>query len=185
MHRPTAVPRMPASASGVSTQRSSPKVSRSPAVARKPPPARPTSSPMTSTFSSRPSSWWRQSLIASTRVSSLTGKDPPQLCEVVVERARRMRECGCEENGRVGIGLGLRLRDRVAHELSRLLADRVAHLVGEQPAPLEVALVAADALAPALLLDTLGVDVDARVVGGRVRRGAIGDCLDKGRAFAG
>src|SRR6266542_1652410 len=68
MARPTAVPRMPASASGVSTQRSGPKRSRSPAVARKTPPARPTSSPMTITVPSRSISPWRASLTASTRV---------------------------------------------------------------------------------------------------------------------
>src|SRR5579864_5607324 len=140
MHSPTAVPRMPASASGVSTQRSSPKVSRRPAVARKTPPARPTSSPITSTFGSRASSWWRQSLIASTNVSSLVGKDPPQLGQVGVERARRCGERVREQELRIGIGLLLGADDRLAHELRRLAADVVAKLVGEHAAPLQVAL---------------------------------------------
>src|SRR5439155_9574338 len=90
---PIAVPRIPASASGVSTQRSGPNLSRKPAVARKTPPARPTSSPNTSTSESRSSSTWNPSLIASTRVSSAT-EDPAELREAVLERL-----------GRVGVGM--------------------------------------------------------------------------------
>src|SRR5690348_411124 len=71
MHSPTAAPRMPASASGVSTQRFSPKRSRSPAVARNTPPARPTSSPITMTDSSRASSTCSASFTASTRSLSV------------------------------------------------------------------------------------------------------------------
>src|SRR5436853_115527 len=88
MQSPTAVPRIPASASGVSTHRSAPYLSRSPAVARKTPPARPTSSPITITFGSRPSSTWKASLIASTSVSSLTER-LPQLGEVARDRVAR------------------------------------------------------------------------------------------------
>src|SRR5205823_1556953 len=132
------VPRIPASARGVSTQRSSPNVSRSPAVARKTPPARPTSSPITSTFSSRASSWWRQSLIASTSVSSLIGQDPPELGQVLVEGAGRRRECVGEQERRVGVGLGLRLRDGVAHHLRRVLAHPLPQLVRQQAAPAQV-----------------------------------------------
>src|SRR5437868_6816500 len=157
MQSPTAVPRMPASASGVSTQRSSPNVSKSPAVARKTPPARPTSSPITSTFPSRASSWWRQSLIASTSVSSGTGQHPPQLLQIRVERARRRRERVREQQLGVGIRLGLRLRDRLAHHLRGLLADRVPQLVRQHAPTLEIALEAPDALAAPLLLDPLGV----------------------------
>src|SRR5436190_2826320 len=109
MQSPTAVPRMPASASGVSTQRSGPNLSRSPAVARKTPPARPTSSPITITFSSRASSTWKQSLIASTRVSSLT-QDPPQLGEVGLEARGRVGERMLEDECLVGRRLGLGLR---------------------------------------------------------------------------
>src|SRR3954468_3023596 len=52
MARPTAVPRMPASASGVSTTRSSPKSFCRPSVIRKTPPSLPMSSPMSTTVAS-------------------------------------------------------------------------------------------------------------------------------------
>src|SRR3954466_5401851 len=52
MARPTAVPRIPASASGVSTTRSSPKSFCRPSVIRKTPPSRPMSSPMSTTLAS-------------------------------------------------------------------------------------------------------------------------------------
>src|ERR1041385_5568097 len=103
MQRPTAAPRMPASASGVSTQRSAPNRSRSPAVARKTPPARPTSSPITSTFGSRASSTWKASLIASTMESSAT-ENPPQLRQVGRERRGRIDERVLEEQRRIGGG---------------------------------------------------------------------------------
>src|SRR5207237_503042 len=125
MQRPTALPRIPASASGVSTQRSGPKRSRKPAVARKTPPARPTSSPMTRTDSSRSSSTWNASLIASTIESSAT-EDPPQLLEVGAERGRRVGVRVREEELRIGRRLGLGLRDPAAHQLLRL----GAHLLG-------------------------------------------------------
>src|ERR671936_2507992 len=180
---PTAVPRIPASASGVSTQRSGPKRSRRPAVARKTPPARPTSSPMTRTDSSRSSSTWNASLIASTIESSAT-EDPPQLLEVGAERGRRVGVGVREEELRVGRRLGLGLRDPAAHELLRLGAHGLRVLGLQHAQPLEVRLVAADALALALLLDPLQVDVGARVVRGRVRGDPVCDRLDEGRARA-
>src|SRR5437763_4796970 len=121
MHKPTAVPRMPASASGVSTQRSAPKRSRNPAVARKTPPARPTSSPITSTESSRSSSTWKQSLIASTIESS--AKDPPQLVEVRPERCRRIGERVVEEQRKIGLWLRFGRTDPLAHQLGRPRLD--------------------------------------------------------------
>src|SRR5919198_6108758 len=125
MQRPTALPRIPASASGVSTHRSGPNRSSRPAVARKTPPARATSSPMTRTDSSRSSSTWNASLIASTMLSSGT-EDPPQLLQVGAERGRRVGICVLEDELRVGRRLGLGLRDPAAHELLRL----GAHLLG-------------------------------------------------------
>src|SRR3954451_5729481 len=103
MQSPTAEPRIPASASGVSTQRSGPKRSRSPAVARKTPPARPTSSPSTSTDGSRSSSTWKQSLIASTMLSSANPapEDAAQLGEVVLERGGRLGERVLEDEADV------------------------------------------------------------------------------------
>src|SRR4051794_28353242 len=170
MQTPTAVPRIPASASGVSTQRSGPKRSRSPAVARKTPPARPTSSPRTITSSSRASSTWKQSLIASTRVSS--AKDPPKLVEITPERRRRIDECVLEEERRVGRRLGLGGGDALAHQVGGPCTNLLDVLVGEDAEPLQVGLVAADALAPSFLLHALHVDVRLRIVRGRVRRGA-------------
>src|ERR671931_2549649 len=117
MQRPTAEPRIPASASGVSTHRSGPKRSRRPAVARKTPPARPTSSPITSTDGSRSSSTWNASLIASTMLSSAIAEDPPQLLQVRAERGRRIDVGVREEELRIGRRLGLRLRDAAAHQL--------------------------------------------------------------------
>src|SRR4051812_15878296 len=138
MQRPTAVPRIPASASGVSTQRFSPKRSRSPAVARKTPPARPTSSPMTITFSSRASSTWKASLIASTISSSAK----PALPDV-----RRRLDIGVlEQELRIRFGLRLGGSDPGAHELGGLVANRCIQIVVQDPVPAEVALVPAETL---------------------------------------
>src|SRR5262245_1931691 len=149
MQRPTAEPRIPASASGVSTQRSGPKRSGSPAVARKTPPARPASSPITSTLSSASSSTWNASFTASTRVSSAT-EHPLELREVRLERRRRVGERVREEQLRVRWRLRLGGRNAVPHQLRRVGAYGLRRLVGEQPEPPQVRLVAADALAAAL-----------------------------------
>src|SRR6478672_11950959 len=132
MQSPIALPMIPASASGVSTQRSGPNLSRRPAVARKTPPARPTSSPMTITFSSRPSSTWKQSLIASTRVSSAT-EDPPQPGEIGLERCGWLCERVLEQQSRICRLLRLGCRYAVAHRLLGLGPDRLGHLVREDP----------------------------------------------------
>src|SRR5712691_389512 len=129
MQSPTALPRIPASASGVSMQRSGPNRSRSPAVARKTPPDRPTSSPITSTFSSRSSSTCSASLTASTSVSSATLENPSQLVEVVPERGGRVDVRVLEEQHRIGDRLGLRLGDRRPHRLERVLLDLVRQRV--------------------------------------------------------
>src|SRR6478735_6358931 len=153
MQSPTADPRIPASASGVSTQRSAPKRSRSPAVARKTPPARPTSSPSTITSSSRASSTWNASLIASTIESSAKG--PPQLGEIRRERRRRIGERVLEQQRRVGRRFGLGRRDSLAHQVRRPCLDLLGSGVVEDVEPPQVRLVAADALALLLLLDPL------------------------------
>src|SRR5688572_7470225 len=154
MQRPTAAPMIPASASGVSKQRSGPKRSRSPAVARNTPPARPTSSPRIITFGSRPSSTWKQSLIASSSVSSATA----QLPELVVERRERLDMRVVQHERHVGGRLRLGLGDPTPHRLQRLRLER---RVDRDAEPLEVPLVAADALVLPLLLDALEVDVRA------------------------
>src|SRR5919198_938358 len=141
MQRPTALPRIPASASGVSTHRSGPKRSRRPAVARKTPPARPTSSPITSTDGSRSSSTWNASLIASTMLSSAIAEDPPQLLQVRAERGRRVDVGVREEELGVGRRLGLGLRDPPAHELLRLGAHPLGLLRARDAHPPEEPLV--------------------------------------------
>src|SRR5438477_1009576 len=176
MQSPMALPRIPASASGVSTQRFSPKRSRSPAVARKTPPARPTSSPMTMTVSSRSSSTCSASFTASTRKSSAIPALP---------KVRRREDVGVVED-QLGIRLRLGLGGRYSlpHLLKRLFLDLLGHGVVEHAEPPEVALVAADAFVALLLLDAVEVDVRARVVGRCVRRSAVGDGLDERRASA-
>src|SRR5690242_161736 len=153
MQRPTAQPRIPASASGVSTQRSSPKRSRSPAVARKTPPARPTSSPITITESSRASSVCSASLTASSSVSS-----------AISEPRRRVDVRVLEDQLRVGGRLGLCGGDPRAHDLGGLLSHGLDARLVDQPLPQEIPLVAADALVALRLVDPLGVDVDRGVV---------------------
>src|SRR5690349_9935050 len=136
MQRPTAPPRIPASASGVSTQRFSPKRSRSPAVARKTPPARPTSSPITMTLSSRSSSTCSASFTASTRKSSAI----PALAQV-----RRREDVGVvEDELGIRLGLSLRLGDSLPHRLERLVLDLLGGRVVEHAEPPEIRVVAAD-----------------------------------------
>src|SRR5256714_10448498 len=163
MQSPTAERRMPASASGVSTQRSGPKRSRRPAVARKTPPARPTSSPRTITFASRASSTWNASLIASIISSSVT-EDPPQLVEIAAERLGRIDVRVPEEQRRIGERLRLGLEDALPHRLERVLLDLLGQRVAQEPGAAQVALVAADALPLPLLLDAGRIDVRRRIV---------------------
>src|SRR5438552_1463039 len=153
MQRPTAVPRIPASASGLSKQRSGPNRSRRPAVARKTPPARPTSSPITITDASRSSSTCRQSLTASTMESS--AKDAPQLVEIRAERGRRIHEGVREQQLDVGRRLGFRRSDSGAHRVGCPRADRRREIVVEDPHAAQIALEPPDALALALLLHPL------------------------------
>src|SRR5438552_5724318 len=170
MHNPIAVPRMPASASGVSTQRSTPKRSCKPAVARKTPPALPTSSPMTMTVSSRASSVCSASFTASTRRRS-----------AIAHPRRRVDVRVVEEEPDVGIRLRLGLCDAGAHGLRRLRLDLRLEIVGEHAELPQVALVAAKALILLLFLDALEIDVGARIVRGCMRRSAIRHGLDEGR----
>ena len=69
--------------------------------------------------------------------------------------------------------------------LGGLGLDRRVELVAEHAEPAQVALVAAEALVLLLLLDALEVDVRARIVGRRMRRGAVRDRLDERRPAAG
>src|SRR5579884_4135510 len=177
MQSPTAPPRIPASASGASTHRFSPKRSRSPAVARKTPPARPTSSPSTITVSSRASSTWSASFTASTRNFSAI----PALAEV-----RGRDDIGVvEDELRVRLGLGFGRRDPLPHRLEGVVLDLLGGRVVEHAELAEIAVVAADALVALLLLDALEVDIGPRVVGRRVRSSPVRDRFDEGRSAAG
>src|SRR5947209_3484475 len=177
MHSPTAAPRIPASANGVSTQRFSPKRSRSPAVARNTPPARPTSSPITMTDSSRASSTCNASFTASTRSLSVIETFP---------QVRRRDDVGViEQQLRIGIRFRLRRGDAGAHHVRRVGLDLRLELVAENAEAAEIPLVPAEALVLLLLFDALEIDVCARVVCGRVRRGAIRHRLDERRPVAG
>src|ERR1700704_5350421 len=144
MHSPIAVPRIPASASGVSTHRSAPKRSCSPAVARKTPPERPTSSPITITEPSRSSSTWSASLIASTirRSANVASQNPPQLSELGLERGGRVRERVLEDQSDVGVRLRLGRGDAGAHHSGCLVLDRLVELVAENAEAAEIALIA-------------------------------------------
>src|SRR5262249_22668957 len=164
-----------------STQRSGPNRSRSPAVARKTPPARPTSSPSTSTASSRASSVWSASFTASTRVSSATaGLLPQQRGDL----RGRVRVGVLEDEPRIRGRLRLRLGDAGAHRLLGLASQPRDELVVEQAAFAQLRLEAADALATPFLLDTFEVDVGPRIVCGPVRRRTIVNRLDQRRPAA-
>src|SRR5271169_6663209 len=176
----------------MSTQRSAPKRSRSPAVARNTPPERPTSSPSTITESSRASSTWNASLIASImnsrlirpHSSDIPSEDAAQFGELGRERRRRIRVRVLEDEADVRVRQRLRLRDPGAHHLERLRLDRRFQVVAEHAEPLQIALVAAETLVPLLLLNPLEIDVRARIVRRAVRRGAVTDRLDERRTAA-
>src|SRR5881275_3291959 len=156
--RPTDVPMMPASASGVSTTRSAPKRSIRPSVARKTPPLRPTSSPSTSTRSSSASATPSASLMASTRVRLGTGllllagglQVRPQLLALGLQHGRR-RAVDVVEHG---LGrrrrLGQRGGDAAGHALAHLLLQRLLARAVPMPLALQECAQADDGVALAL-----------------------------------
>src|SRR5207247_5076760 len=172
MQSPTDAPRIPASASGVSMQRSAPKRSHRPAVARNTPPERPTSSPSTRTESSRSSSTCKASLIASiiSRSANVASENPPQLGEVVLQGRGRVRIRVLEQERDVRVGLGFGLGDPRAHHLERVLLDRCIEVVVEDSVPPQVAVVAAEAFVLLLLLDALRSEEHTSELQSRVDR---------------
>src|SRR5207302_7093865 len=138
------------------------------------------------TSSSRASSTWKASLIASTIRSSAkpTPQDSPQLGEV--GREGRGRACigVLEKQSDVRSRLGFRGSDSGPHRRGRFVLDRFVEIVAEDALTAQIALVPSEALVPDLLLDAFGIDVRAWIVRCRVRRGAIGDSFDERRAAA-
>src|SRR5437868_7083527 len=152
--RPTDVPMMPASASGVSTTRSAPKRSIRPSVARKTPPLRPTSSPSTRTRSSSVSATASASLMASTRVRLgmrlllVAGglQVRPQLAALGLQYGRR-RAVDVVEHGLGGRSrLGQRGGDGAGHALAHLLLQRFLARAIPLPLALEVGAQADDGI---------------------------------------
>src|SRR3954470_5096183 len=173
MQRPIALPRIPASASGVSTQRSGPKRSRSPAVARNTPPARPTSSPSTITSESRSNSQCSASLTASTSVSSAIAHVPGRVDIGVREHELWIRRRRCLGGG-----------DARAHQVLRLLARFRRSLFVQHAELLQDILVPREAFVRTFFFDAREVDVRARIVRRRVRRSAVVHAFDERRTAA-
>src|SRR5262245_24313731 len=114
MARPTAVPMMPDSASGVSMTRSSPKSFCSPSVIRKTPPSLPMSSPMSTTLESASMALRRPVLSALPIVSCSAMSVPPleradvtgELLALGVHLWRALGVDVVEHDHRIGVGHG-------------------------------------------------------------------------------
>ena len=123
---PTAVPRMPASASGVSVQRSSPNSLASPSVTRKTPPRVPTSSPRTCTVGSSAIASRSARVRACAMVAGLSGdgghrRAPPRssrLGRSASSSARSWAACSRSWRGRLGVDMGEQVH-RVEHRVLR------------------------------------------------------------------
>ncbi len=133
MARPTAVPRMPDSASGESITRSSPKSFCRPSVIRKTPPSLPTSSPMIRTLGSSSIALRRPALSALASVTLVIALAPSRLEGVEVGRELRLLldqlvgllgEDVVEDQPRVGVAQGLAALAQVRAEVGGLLLER-------------------------------------------------------------
>src|SRR5690606_34272331 len=184
--RPIPKPTMPASASGVSNTRPSPKRACRPSVARNTPPITPTSWPNTSTRSSRPNATASASLTACTMVmpwrASATGARASAATEGLPGTPLVGAQLGVDVlddlgGGGVGRRVGLRQR-RLQLGLELPLQLRLARLVPgaaraqHAPQPRQRLL---GGVAARLRL----VAVTARVVGGGVGGDAVGERLDQ------
>src|SRR3954449_2361437 len=176
MARPTALPTMPASASGVSTTRSSPKSFCSPSVIRKTPPSLPMSSPMSTTLASSSNARRRPRLSALPMVSvsvlmtRLRSRSAPRSLALPAMLARP------SSSRRPSVPLPLEagvVRDELlalAGQLRGLLGvDVVEHLGAGRVGHLERALAQ-----PRGQLVTLGVDGGEEVGVGLARAGQVG-----------
>ena len=133
---------------------------------------------------SRSSSTWKASLIAST-MSQLRhrGSSAARPGRRRTRPADRRYACS---NTSAGSGGGSASAAAIPSRIRSAASARIDSASSSEstPEPAQVRLVAAEALALLLLLDPLEIDVGARVVGGRVRRGPIRDRLDERRPLA-
>ncbi|CAM5726419.1 hypothetical protein STENM223S_01310 [Streptomyces tendae] len=197
MAMPTAVPRMPASASGVSVQRSSPNSLARPSVIRKTPPSVPTSSPMTCTDGSSVMASRNARVRACAMVAGFTATAVMAALLPTRPRPPARRE-PFPLLQQLGRGLGVHMREQVHGVQLRVLvhagAQTGGHRLGVLPGA-DAGLVqqAASGQSPLQQGDRVvrppGLDlgvaaVAGRVVGVGVGVHAVGDRLDQGRAAA-
>src|SRR4051794_231098 len=170
MARPTAVPRMPASASGVSTTRSSPKSFCRPSVIRKTPPSRPMSSPMSTTLASSSMARRRPRLSALPMVSVSvlisvvalpveTGVVGHELLALLREPGNLLGVDGVEHRRRRRVGHVDRARPDPGGELVGLAVDAVEEVVVGEAAAGQVRLHTGDRIAQLPLLQLAGQPV--------------------------
>src|SRR5580692_2128147 len=157
---------MPASASGVSTTRCSPKSFCSPSVTRKTPPSLPTSSPMIITLGSDSSDLRRPALSALERVIELIGPPPSRR-----PLRRRRRILTGRPRTRRARRRGSRAGPRTRGRTGTAGPDRAAP--GRRPA-----------VAPPPGLELAREPVPGGVVGGGVGAHPVGERLDQHRALA-
>ena len=201
MARPTAVPMIPDSASGVSSTRWSPKSFCRPSVTRKTPPSLPTSSPITMTFGSSSMADRRPVFSALARVVVIGGHhaaprlvarvgEAGQVVQVLLllrlaaDGAARCRRWRRSAPAAVSASPVQCARNRAASS-SASAATCVEEVLIGHTLPGQVRLDPLDRVEqlPVLLLG--GHPVAGRVVGGGVRIHPVGEGLDHHRAVAG
>src|SRR5438128_3765318 len=127
---PTATPAMAASASGVSSTRSSPKRACNPTVARNTPPFTPTSSPSTRTLGSCANSYASARFTASTRLTSAmrlsnTWREATRFGKLLLERRRHSNVKAIEHRLDPGRRDGEVLVDRLVHLIHTIVLSRI------------------------------------------------------------
>src|SRR5436190_7125721 len=181
--RPTLMPAISVSASGVSKTRAEPKRCCRPAVARNTPPFAPTSSPSTTTLSSASSSCASACVTASTSVISLMARASHRVA-LLMQRRRQLREQMLEHRlgwaRRYGEELGDGLLDaRVARFACRGLLR-----LAPEPLAQQVRLETRERVEALRALDVLARAITCRVVGRRVVVQPIRQRFDDVRAAA-
>src|SRR5262245_45776863 len=185
---PIATPTMPPSAIGVSNTRAAPYFACSPSVQRKTPPKKPTSSPNTTTFGSLPSITSIAARIA--WIIVIAAMSQPRLFALpaqvwrhrrvdVVEHRRRVVDMAGRERA-----VAFRLLLRCEHVALDFLLQTCLRVVGPRVLRDHVPLESRHGVAQREMLPVVGGTVFRRIVGGRVRAGAVGYPLDQRRAGA-